>query len=320
MEYVKLGRSGLKISRLCLGTMNFGKKLDENGSHELLDLAVDSGVNLIDTADVYGGKNCEGLSEQVIGRWFARSPGNREKAILATKVYGVTGPRPNDARLSAYHVIRACEESLRRLRTDRIDLYQMHHIDRGTTWDEIWQAMEKLVQDGKVLYIGSSNFPAWQIAKASENAKRRNFLGLVSEQSIYNLCERTVELELLPACEDYGIGFLCWSPLNGGALAKRTTSDDRNDDPGNEKWRNRQSRLDGWFSFCAEKGRSPESVAQAWLLANPLVTSIVIGPSKVSHFRSSLDSVGVHLEQDELERVDEIWPGPGGPAPEAYAW
>src|SRR5437764_369998 len=218
MDYTHLGRTGLSVSRLVLGTMNFGPQTSEADSHQIMDRALEHGINFFDTANVYGWKKGEGVTEQIVGRWWAQGGGRREKVVIATKVYGDMGDWPNTSRLSALHIRQACEASLRRLKTDYIDLYQMHHVWREAPWEEIWQAMELLVQQGKVLYVGSSNFAGWHIVKANEAAKRRNFLGLVSEQSLYNLNARTVERDLIPACEDYGVGIIPWSPLAGGLL------------------------------------------------------------------------------------------------------
>jgi aryl-alcohol dehydrogenase-like predicted oxidoreductase len=219
MQYVHLGRSGVKVSRICLGTMNFGPETSEADSFAIMDRALELGLNFFDTADVYGWKVGEGWTEQIVGRWFAQGGGRREKVVLATKVFGRMGEWPNQSRLSALHIKRACEASLRRLQTDCIDLYQMHHVDRETPWEEIWQAMEQLVREGKILYVGSSNFAGWHVTQAQESARSRHFLGLLSEQSLYNLNERTVELEVIPACEAYGIGLIPWSPLARGLLA-----------------------------------------------------------------------------------------------------
>lgn len=224
MQYVHLGRTGLKVSRLGLGTMNFGDVSDETASFEIMDTAFEAGINFIDTADVYGGpqrpdiERGYGRSEEIIGRWMHERQA-RDKIVLATKLFQPMGYGPNDRRLSAYHIRKACEDSLRRLKTDRIDLYQMHHIDRFTPWEEIWQAFELLVQQGKVLYVGSSNFAAWHIAMAQGAASSRHFLGLVSEQSLYNLANRTIELDVVPACRHLGVGVIPWSPLAGGLLA-----------------------------------------------------------------------------------------------------
>src|SRR3712207_2228461 len=219
MEYTHLGRSGLSVSRLCLGTMNFGWKTEEADSHAIMDRALAEGINFFDTANVYGFDAGKGRTEEVLGSWFAQGGERREKTVLATKVYGGMSDWPNDTFLSARNIVRACEASLRRMRTDWIDLYQFHHVDLRTPWEEIWQACETLVAQGKVLYVGSSNHAAWQIVAANEAAARRNFQGLVSEQSHYNLLTRHVELEVLPAAQQYGVGIIPWSPLAGGLLA-----------------------------------------------------------------------------------------------------
>src|SRR5258706_12428229 len=218
MHYARLGRTGLKVSRLCLGTMNFGPYASEAESHAIMDAARERGLNFFDTANVYGWKTGEGVTEQIVGSWFAKGGGRREQTVVATKVYGKMGAGPNDVRLSARHIREACEGSLRRLRTDYIDLYQMHHVDRETPWGEIWQAMELLVAQGKVLYVGSSNFAGWQIVQAQAAAAPRHFMGLVSEQSLYNLHARMIELEVIPACRAYVLGLIPYSPLAGGLL------------------------------------------------------------------------------------------------------
>ena len=224
MTYSHLGRSGLLVSRIGLGTMRFGFIADESASSAIMDAAIDAGVNFFDTADVYGGPQTPdmdkgyGISEEIIGRWLKRT-GRRDEIVLASKVYQPMGLGPNDRRLSAFHIRRACEASLRRLQTDHIDLYQMHHVDRATPWEEIWQAMEQLVREGKVSYVGSSNFAAWDVALAQSAASVRHFMGLVSEQSLYNLAVRAVELELIPALRSLGIGLIPYSPLSAGLLA-----------------------------------------------------------------------------------------------------
>src|SRR5207244_4175983 len=240
MQYVHLGRTGLRVSRLCLGTMNFGPLTSEGDSFALMDRAREAGINFFDTANVYGWRRGEGVTEQIIGRWLAQGGGRREAIVLATKVYGTMGEGPNDSRLSAYHVRRACDESLRRLQTDRVDLYQMHHVDRETPWDEIWQAMEQLVAAGKVVYVGSSNFAGAQ--------------------------------------------------------------------------------LETYEGLCRELGEAPADVALAWLLANPAVTAPIIGPRTVEQVTGSLRALEITLSAEQLARLDRIWPGPGGEAPEAYAW
>lgn len=323
MEYVNLGRSGLKVSRFCLGTMNFGPQTTEEDSYKIMDRALELGINFFDTANVYGWKLGEGVTEQIIGRWLAQGGGRREKIVLATKVFGRMGEGPNDRRLSAYHIMRACEDSLRRLQTDHIDLYQMHHIDRETPWEEIWQAMETLVQQGKVLYVGSSNFAGWHIAKAQAKAKRRNFFGLVSEQSLYNLTARTIELEVIPACRDYGLGLIPWSPLAGGLLGgvlKKVKEGRRASERVQEVIEKHRSQLEAYETLCADLGEEPANVALAWLLHNPDVTAPIIGPRTIGQLEGSMRAMEIKLDQDTLTRLDEIWPGPGGEAPEAYAW
>jgi aryl-alcohol dehydrogenase-like predicted oxidoreductase len=324
MEYTKLGRTGLRVSRLCLGTMNFGPEAPEADAFAIMDRAVELGINFFDTANVYGWKTGEGVTEQILGRWFVQGAGRRDKVVLATKVYGSMGEWPNQGRLSALHIRRACEESLTRLRTDHIDLYQMHHVDRDTPWDEIWQAMELLVQQGKIIYVGSSNFAGWHIARANEAAARRNFLGLVSEQSRYNLIERTVELEVGPACAGYGLGLIPWSPLASGALAgaaRRAGAEGRRGGRwGQELITRHAERLGRFEAFCSELGEEPASVALAWLFQNPVVTAPIIGPRTREQLDGAMRATELRLDATACARLDEIFPGPGKPAPEAYAW
>ncbi len=323
MHYASLGRTGLKVSRLCLGTMNFGPYASEDDSHAMMDRALDLGINFFDTADVYGWKTGEGVTEQIVGRWFAKGAGRRQQVVIATKVYGRMGRGPNDQRLSAKHIREACEGSLRRLQVDYIDVYQMHHVDRETPWDEIWQAMDVLVGQGKVLYVGSSNFAGWQIAQAQAAAASRRLLGLVSEQSLYNLTQRTVELEVLPACRALGIGVIPWSPLASGALAGvlgERGKGRRSRDLVSEKIEKHRTQIEAWERFCAELGHAPADVALAWTLAHPAVTAPIIGPRTMDQLTGSLCALDVRLDETARKRLDEIWPGPGGEAPEAYAW
>ncbi len=323
MQYTRLGRTGLRVSRLCLGTMNFGPLTSEADSFAIMDRALELGINFFDTANVYGWKTGEGITEQIIGRWFAQGGGRREKVIIATKVYGKMGDWPNESRLSALHIKRACEGSLRRLQTDYIDLYQMHHIDRDTPWEEIWQAMEQLVREGKVLYVGSSNFAGWHIAQANEEARRRNFMGLVSEQSLYNLSARMIELEVVPACQSYGVGIIPWSPLGGGLLGgvlQKAAEGRRADARMQERIEKHRAQLKAYEGFCRELGEQPADVALAWLLRQPTVTAPIIGPRTVEQLNGSLRALEIALSDEALARLDAIWPGPGGPAPEAYAW
>lgn len=322
MEYTHLGRTGLKVSRLCLGTMNFGPLTTEPDSFAIMDQALELGINFFDSANVYGGKKGEGITEQIVGRWFAQGGARREKTIIATKVYNEMGDWPNESRLSALHVKRACEASLKRLKTDYIDLYQMHHVDRGTPWEEIWQGMELLVKEGKAIYIGSSNFAGWHIAQANEIAKQRHFMGLVCEQPHYNLAFREVEMDLLPACQSYGLGVIPWSPLGAGILAGAKKGGQRRVDDVQAKKiiAKYPERIHQYEAFCAKIGEKPADVALAWLLHQPAVTAPIIGPRTMEQFTGGMRALDIKLTHDYLKGLDEIWPGPGGPAPEAYAW
>ena len=323
MQHVHLGRSGLRISRLCLGCMNFGPETSEADSYRIMDRALEHAINFFDTANVYGWKVGEGITEQIMGRWFAQGFGRREKVVLATKVYGRMGEWPNQARLSALHIKRACEDSLRRLRTDYVDLYQMHHIDRETPWEEIWQAMEHLQQQGKVIYVGCSNFAGWHIAQAQEIAKSRRVMGLVSEQSLYNLRDRTIELEVIPACEAYGVGLIPYSPLAGGLLAgvlQRTMVGRRASEDLRKEVEQHRPKVEAYEKLCGEMKERPADVALAWLLLQKAVAAPIIGPRTIEQLDGSLRALQITLSSDTLKRLDAIFPGPGGPAPEAYAW
>lgn len=320
MEYIHLGRTGLQVSRFCLGTMAFGREADEPTSVRIMDRALESGINFFDTANRYG--QTPGVTESIIGRWLAQDASRRDKIVLASKCYGEMGDGPNDRGLSAYHIRRACEDSLRRLQTDHIDLYQMHHVDRETPWEEIWQAMEQLVREGKVLYVGSSNFAAWQITQAQFTAASRNFLGLVSEQSRYSLAIRTIELEVIPACRALGIGILPYGPLRGGILAggtQQATTGRRSSDGARQLFEQHKTQIDAYETLCHEIGAEPARVAHAWLLQRPGVTAPILGPRTVEQLEQSVKSAEVKLSDDVMTRLAAIWPGPGE-APEAYAW
>ena len=323
MNYTNLGRTGLKVSRLCLGTMNFGPQTSEAESHAIMDRALAVGVNFFDTANRYGRDISLGFTEEIIGRWLAQGGSRREQIVLATKVYGPMGEGVNDRGLSAYHIRKACEDSLRRLQTDHIDLYQMHHVERRTPWEEIWQAMEQLVREGKVLYVGSSNFAGLHIALAQFAAQKRNFMGLVSEQSLYNLNARTIELELIPACREFGLGVIPWSPLGGGLLGgvlQKANEGRRANEGMQKRIEQLRPKLEAYEGLCAQLGEAPANVALAWLLHNPMVTAPIIGPRTQSQLEESLRAVEITLSAEVLQQLDTIWPGPGGEAPEAYAW
>jgi aryl-alcohol dehydrogenase-like predicted oxidoreductase len=313
---------------LALGTMNFGELTDEPASFAIMDAALDAGINFFDTADVYGGPQSPdmekgfGISEEIIGRWLALG-GRRDRIVLATKLYQPMGTGPNDRGLSAYHIRRACEASLRRLQTDHIDLYQMHHVDRRTPWDEIWQAIEQLIREGKVTYVGSSNFAGWDIATAQSVAASRRFLGLTSEQSLYNLSARTIELEVIPSLRYYGVGLVPWSPIGMGLLggALRKAREGRRATPVLQaRIEQHRSQLEQYETLCQQLGEEPADVALAWLLHNPAVTAPIIGPRTKQQLTGSLRALEISLSAETNRRLDEIWPGPGGEAPKAYAW
>jgi aryl-alcohol dehydrogenase-like predicted oxidoreductase len=330
IEHKRLGKHGVLVSNLCLGTMNFGWHTSEEDSFKIMDRALELGINFFDTADVYGWGGQRGDTELIIGRWLAQGGGRRNAVVLATKVFNPVDrkenrPEPNtDGRnLSAMKIKKHCEGSLRRLQTDWIDLYQMHHIDRDCPWDETWQGFDSLVKQGKVVYVGSSNFAGWDIATACQEAARRGMMGLVSEQSIYHLDNRMVELEVIPACRHYGLGLIPWSPLGGGllggALAK-SQSGRRKDEEFEKRVEEKRPQLEKYEALCQELGEAPATVALAWLLHNPLVTAPIIGPRTVEQLEGAVRATEITLEAEVLQQLDEIFPGPGGEAPAAYAW
>ncbi|MGW5563204.1 aldo/keto reductase [Streptomyces tendae] len=330
MKYTQLGRTGLKVSRLVLGTMNFGPQTDEADSHAIMDTALDAGINFFDTANVYGWGENKGRTEEIIGNWFAKGGDRRDRTVIATKVYGNMGADgeawPNHDKLSAVNIRRAVDASLKRLRTDHIDLYQFHHIDRATGFDEIWQAIDTLVQQGKVLYAGSSNFPGYKIAQANETAARRGgTIGLVSEQCLYNLAERRAEMEVIPAAQEYGLGVIPWSPLHGGLLGgvirkevqggRRASgrAADALADPA------KRAQIQAYEDLLDKHGVEPGEAALAWLLTRPGVTGPIVGPRTAEQLASALRAVELELSDELLTGLDEVFPGTG-PSPEAFAW
>ena len=323
MQYKHLGRTGVLVSNLCLGTMNFGPYTSEADSFKIMDRALELGINFFDTANVYGWDKGKGVTENIIGRWLAQGEGRRDKIVLATKVYGEMGDGVNQSKLSAYHIKKACEGSLKRLQTDHIDLYQMHHIDRATPWEEVWQAMEQLIREGKVLYVGSSNFAAWNIVEANYIAKERHLLGLVSEQSIYNLRNRHIELEVIPACKEMGLGLVPWSPMGGGILCgvlETPKVGRRTREPLQKSVEKLRPQLEAYEKLCKENNLAPAEVALAWVLNNPVVTAPIIGPRTLEQLEANVDALTIKLSEEVLNKLNEIWPGPGNQAPEAYAW
>jgi len=321
MKYRPLGRSALKVSELCLGSMNFGPRTAVPDSFAILNAAVEAGVNFIDTANQYGGHLGVGTTESLLGTWLAEDRSRRSRIVLATKVHEPMSDDINDRGLSARHIQMACDASLKRLRVDHIDLYQMHHIDRTAPLDEIWQAMDRLISQGKITYVGSSNFPGWAIAGTNERARSRHQLGLVSEQSLYHLMERRLELEVVPACIAYGVGVIVWSPLAGGLLAGPATGRQgrRASDSTQATRLARAAQLDAFQSVCDDIGLPPSLVALAWLLHQAGITSAIIGPADLEQLTTLLAASAVTLETSVLEQLDGIFP-PCGRAPEAYAW
>ena len=321
MRFRRLGRTALQVSELCLGTMNFGPLTSREDSFDILNDALEAGVNFIDTADQYGGRLGVGATESLLGEWLAEDRSRRDRIVLATKVHEPMSDDINDRGLSARHIQRACDASLKRLGVDHIDLYQMHHIDRAASPEEIWQAMDRLISQGKITYVGSSNYPGWAIARFNEKAAAAQRLGLVCEQSLYNLVERRAELEVIPACQAYGVGVIAWSPLAGGLLAGTTTdsSGRRTGPQARDGARAHADRLADFSLLCDGLGRSPGVVAISWLLHQPGVTSAIVGPRRRDQFASLLKAPELILEDDVLSRLDALFP-PCGPAPEAYAW
>jgi aryl-alcohol dehydrogenase-like predicted oxidoreductase len=306
--------------------MNFGPYTSEPDSFDIMNKAWELGINFFDTANVYGNTwdaGGVGNTEKIIGRWLAEDKSRRDKIVLATKVYGSMGSAPNESKLSAYHIRKACEDSLKRLQTDHIDLYQMHHIDRDTPWAEIYQAMEQLVHEGKITYVGSSNFAAWNLAEAHYKAQQRNFLGIVSEQSIYSLRNRHIELEVIPACKHFGVGLIPWSPLGGGILCgvlEKVKEGRRTREPLQKSAEKLHPQIEAYEKLCKEIGQKPADVALAWVLNNPVVTSPIVGPRTIQQLEENVKSLEIKLSEETLKKLDEIWPGPGNQAPEAYAW
>ena len=289
------------------------------GFVSILSQALQAGINFFDTANIYN----EGLTETIVGNWLAEEKSRRDQIVLATKLYGQTGEGPNDGRLSAYHIRRACEDSLRRLQTDHIDLYQIHHVDRRTPWDEIWQGMEQLVREGKILYVGSSNFAAWDIARAQGIAAQRNFLGLSQSRAciisvVGQLSLRFSRVVASSVWESFHIvrwavdcSVVYWTtrPLDGeaGNHSDRTIETHR-------------SQLEAYEELCTSIGQPPANVALAWVLNNPDVTAPIVGPRTVEQLEQNLSVLELKLDDGTLTRLNEIWEGPGGEAPEAYAW
>ena len=330
IEYRRLGENGVQVSNLCLGTMNFGWHTSVEDSFAIMDRALELGINFFDTADVYGWEKYHGYTEEILGRWFAQGGGRRDKVILATKVYNPANrdkedrePNHSGRNLSALKIHRHLEASLRRLQTEVVDLYLVHHVDRDCPWSEAWEAFDSLKTRGKVIYVGSSNFAGWHIATANQEAMRRGMHPLVSEQSVYNLNNRMIELEVIPACTGYGMGLIPYSPVDGGMLAGAVEKE-RNWRRGGEWVTNRlerdRAKIAAYEDLCRRIGHPPAQVAIAWLLHQPAVTSPIVGPRTLAQLEDAVAATDIRLDAETLAALDRIFPGPGGAAPEAYAW
>ncbi len=311
MEYRSLGRTGVLVSPLCLGAMNFGGPTGEGDSLKILNCALEAGLNFIDTANVYTG----GESERIVGK-FLKEGGKRDQVVLATKVYSRTGNLPNDAGGSRYHVIKACEDSLRRLQTDRIDLYQQHRPSLTIPQDETLRAYDDLVRAGKVCYIGSSTFPAWMVMEALAISERYGLARFISEQSPYNLLDRRVENEMIPLCLRYGLGLLPWSPLAGGILAGRYSASEKLPEG------SRAIRMGTTFTdrisrrgkavanevakMAKERGMTASQLGLLWLKDQPGVTSPIIGPRTLAHLEDALAIAEKRLDETDRPLFDAL--------------
>lgn len=321
MNYRRLGRTALRVSELGLGTMNFGPRTSEQDSFAILAEAFAMGINFINTANLYGGHLGVGSTERLLGKWLAQDPTRRERIVLATKVHEPMSDDINDRGLSARHIQMAYDTSLKRMNVDHIDLYQLHHVDRSAPFEEVWQATDRLIAQGKITYVDSSNFAGWKIAQASEKAIARHGLGLVSEQSLYNQIEGRAELKVIPAAHEYGLGVITWSPLAGGVLAGVPS-----DGGGRRQAADIQSALAAsadqlarFARLCAGLGETPSCVALAWVLHQPGIVATIVGPRNLEQLRSIAGVPEIALCKNVLAGIDAIFP-PCGPAPEAYAW
>lgn len=323
MQYTKLGRTGLWVSRLCLGTMNFGCTTSEKDAFYIMDAALDAGINFFDTANNYGFlTGDQGITETILGKWFAQGGGRREKVVLATKAHEAMGDPndgPNDTPgLSTYKVRRHLEASLKRLGTDHVELHYMHHVDRSVTWNEMWDAYENLFDRGLIDYVGVSNFPAWKIVQAQAAADARHFMGIAVDQEKYNLNVRMPELEVIPACQELGIGVVAWSPLEGGLLSGKGEATLRRAN-NKDNYVKYAAKLAAFSDLCRQAGIPEAEAAQGWLLTRPGLTAPIIGVRTIEQLNSCLNVLDRKLSDDFLAELDKIFPGPGV-APEAYAW
>lgn len=316
MDYRYLGDTGLKVSELCLGAMTFGREADEATSFAMLDAFVEAGGNFIDTANVY----TAGTSEEITGRWLKNK--TRDDLVVATKVRFPMGKGPNDIGLSRKHILKSVEDSLRRLQTDYIDLYQVHCWDPGTPLEETLSTLNTLVQSGKVRYTGASNIAGWQLQKAVDMARINGWEPFSCLQPLYNLLDRSLEWELLPVCQNEGLGVIPWSPLRGGWLSGKyqrgmeapvanTRIEKAQKEGWSESWDGYNNEhtwgvLDVLFAVAEEAGHSPAQVALNWLLRQPGVTAPIIGARNMKHLTDNLGAAGWALDDDQVERLTEV--------------
>ena len=315
MRYRRLGRTGLKVSALCLGSMQFGWTVDEAGAFEIMDAFVAAGGNFIDTADIYSfwvEGNPGGVSESIIGRWLAQR-GRRREVVIATKVRGRMWPGPNGEGLSRAHIIQACEDSLRRLQTDYIDLYQAHWYDEEAPMDETMEAFDRLRQQGKVRYLGCSNYPAWRLMEALWTSDRLGLARYDSLQPHYNLVHRAeFERELQDVARVYGLGVIPYSPLAGGFLTGKYRQGEQTASVRAEGVKRRYVSEKSWRildvvrEVAEELGVSPAAVSLAWLLAQPAVTAPIVGANSVDQLRANLAALDVVLSSEQLSRLDQV--------------
>lgn len=313
MQYRPLGRTGVKVSALCLGAMNFGDSADEPTSAKMLDVALEAGINFVDTANAYSA----GESERVLGRAF-KANGRRDEVILATKVFGKVGDLPNDGGASRYHILKACEDSLRRLQSDHIDLYQLHRPVFEIPQDETLRAFDDLIRAGKVLYVGCSTHPAWYVMESLAVSEKHNLVRYVSEQPPYNLLDRRIENELIPLCQKYNLAVLPWSPLAMGILAGRyAKADEYPDDSRAEIWVNKaalQKRItrkgvevgQALGNMAAERGLTSSQLALLWVKDQPGVTSPIIGPRTLAHLEDALAIADRTLDEADRPLFDKL--------------
>ena len=315
VNYRFLGKTGLKVSELCMGAMTFGRETSEEISHQMLDRFIEAGGNFIDTADVYS----RGVSEEIIGRWLKDK--RRDDFIIATKVRFPMGEGPNDVGLSRKHILSAVEASLRRLGTDYIDLYQVHAWDRGTPLEETLNTLDGLVGSGKVRYIGASNYSGWQVQKAIDISQQMGWEPFACLQALYNLLDRSTEWELLPICQNEGLGVICWSPLRGGWLSGKyrrgmteppegTRVKTAGERGWSEAWsiynnEHTWSVLDALFAVAEEADKTPAQVALNWLLQRPGVTAPIIGARTMEQLEDNLGAVGWSLSDEKMAQLSQ---------------